>query len=72
MKSDVVKLDIDKVKYVSTGLRNKEDKLDIEKLETTPDDLSKLSNLVRNVVRKMNMMNWLKKVIISILLILGT
>ena len=66
MKSDVVKLDIDKVKYVSTGLRNKEDKLDIEKLETTPDDLSKLSNLVRNVVRKMNMMNWLKKVIISI------
>ena len=40
---------------VSTGLKslkNKVDKLDIGKLETTPGDLSKLSNVVKNDVIK--------------------
>ena len=39
------------------------DKLDIDKMETTPTDLSKLSNAVINeVVGKTIIMNWLKKV----------
>ena len=49
------KLDIDKLKSVSTNLSNlksKVDKLDIVKLETTPVDLSKLSNVVKNDVVK--------------------
>ena len=44
------KLDIDKLKSVSTNssnLKSKVDKLDIVKLETTPADLSKLSNIVK-------------------------
>ena len=54
-KSDVNKLDIDKLKNVPSGLsslKNKLDKLDIGKLETTPVDLSKLSNVVKNNVVK--------------------
>ena len=35
-----------------SNLKNKVDKLDIGKLETTPVDLSKLSNLVKNDVVK--------------------
>ena len=53
--SDVDKLDIDKLKNVSSGLsslKNKVDKLDIGKLEDTPVNLSKLSNVVRNSVVK--------------------
>ena len=34
------------------SLKSKVDKLDIEKLETTPVDLSKLSNVVKNHVAK--------------------
>ena len=51
LKSDVVKLDIYKLKNLPSGLRNlksKVDKLDIGKLETTPVDLSKVSNAVKN------------------------
>ena len=53
LKSDVDKLDIDKLKNVRNGLSNlksKVDELDTGKLETTPVDLSKLSNVVKNDV----------------------
>ena len=46
---------LDKLKNVPTDLSNlksKVDKLDIGKLETTPADLSKLSNVIQNVVEK--------------------
>ena len=53
------------------SLKSKIDKLDIGKLETTPVDLSKLSDTVNNeVFKKTDMMNWLKKVTLSRLLIL--
>ena len=44
--------------------KNKVDELNIGKLETTPVDLSKLSDVVKNEVVKKTvyMMNWLKKV----------
>ena len=48
-------IDVDKWKNVPTNLsylRNNVDKLDIEKLETTSDYLSKLSNVVKNDVIK--------------------
>ena len=43
--------------------KNKVDELNIGKLETTPVDLSKLSDVVKNEVVKKTvyMMNWLKK-----------
>ena len=50
LKSDVDKLDIDKLKNIPTNLNNlksKVDKLDGDKLENVPVDLSKLSNIVR-------------------------
>ena len=57
LKSNVDKLDIDELKIVLSNLNNlksKVDKLDIGKSETTPVDLSKLSNVVKNdVVKKM-------------------
>ena len=55
LKSDVDKLDIDKLKNIPSGvsnLKSKVDKLDIGKLETTPVDLSKLSTVVKNDVKK--------------------
>ena len=54
LESDVDKLDTDR-ENVPSGLNNVKynlDKLDIGKLETTPVDLSKLSNLVKNDVVK--------------------
>ena len=48
LKSDVDKLDINKLKNVPTSLsklESKVDKLNIGKLETTPVDLSKLSDV---------------------------
>ena len=54
LKSDVDKLDIDKLKNVPTNLSNfksKVDKLDVDKLVPVPVDLSKLSDVVKNVVR---------------------
>ena len=49
LKSDVDKLDIDKLKNVASNLSKlKEDKLDIGKLETTPVDLSKPGDAVKN------------------------
>ena len=55
LKSDVDKLDIDKLRNAPKNLSNlksKSDKLGIEKLETTLVDLSKLSNVVKNIVVK--------------------
>ena len=53
LKSNVDKLDIDKVKNVSTNLSNLKsevDKSDVHKLVPVPVDLSKLSNVVKNYV----------------------
>ena len=55
LKSDVDKLDIDKLKNVPSclnSIKSKVDKLDIGKLETTPIDLSKINNVVKDDVVK--------------------
>ena len=61
LKSDVGKLDVDKLKNVSSGLSNfksKVDQLDIGKLETTLVDLSKLSDAVKmNLLKRLNIKN---------------
>ena len=54
-KTDVDKLNIDKLKTVPTNLCNlksKVDKLDIDKLAPVPVNLSNLSNVVKNEVVK--------------------
>ena len=51
LKSDVEKLDTDKLKNVSSNLsdlKSKMDKLDDDKLVPVPVDLSKLSDVVKN------------------------
>ena len=74
LKSNVDKLDIEKLKNVPSGLnslRRKVDKLDLDKLVTVLVYLSSLSDVVKNdVVKKTNMMNWLIKLIILKILIL--
>ena len=55
LKSNVDKLNIDKLKNVPTDLNNLEskvDKLNVDKLVSVPVDLSKLSDVVRNDVIK--------------------
>ena len=55
LKSDVGKLDIDKLKNVPSGLsslKTKVDKLDVDKLVPVPVDLSKVSDIVKNDVVK--------------------
>ena len=56
LKTEVDKLDIDKLKSIPTNLsnlKNKVNKLDMWKLETSPVDSSKLSNIVKiDVVKK--------------------
>ena len=55
LKTEVDKLDIDKLKSLPNNLSNlksKVDKLDIDKLAPAPVDLSKLSNVVKNEVVK--------------------
>ena len=50
LKTEVDKLDIDKLKSLSnnlSSLKTKVDKLDIDKLLPLPADLSKLSNVVK-------------------------
>ena len=64
LKSDVDKLDIDKLKNVPNNLsylKSKVDELDIWKLETTPVDVSKLSSVVKNDVVKKTEYNELVK-----------
>ena len=60
LKSDVDKLDIDKLKHIPTNLSNLKttlDKLDVDELVPVPVDLSKLSDVVKNdVVKKMYIM----------------
>ena len=60
LKSNVGKLDIDKLKNVSTNLRNlksKVEKLDIDKLLPVPVDLVKLSDVVKMMsLKKMYIM----------------
>ena len=59
LKSDVDKLDINKLKNVGTdssNLKSKADKLDVYKLAPLPLDLSKQSDVVKNVVKKMYIM----------------
>ena len=51
LKTEVDKLDIDKLKSLPNNLSNLKtevDKLDIDKLAPVPADLSKLSNVVKN------------------------
>ena len=53
LKTEVDKLDIDKLKNLPnnlSNLKNKVDKLDIDKLVSVPVELSKLSNVVKNEV----------------------
>ena len=53
LKSDVDKLDIDKLKNVPANLSNlksKVDKLDVDKLLPVPVGLSKLTDVVKNHV----------------------
>ena len=60
LKSNVDKLDIDKLKNVPTNLSNlksKVDKLDVDKLVPVPVDLSKLSDVVKNNVIKKDVYN---------------
>ena len=55
LKSDVVKLDIDKLKNVPTNLgkvKNKVDKLDVDKLVPVPFDLSILNDVVKMMLLK--------------------
>ena len=65
LKSDVYRLDIDKITNIPSGLKLKSevDKWDIGKWETTPVDLSKLSDAVKNeVVKKTEFNESIKKV----------
>ena len=60
LKSDVDKLDIDKLKNMQTNLSNlksKVDKLDVDKLVPVPVDLSKLSDIVKDDVVKKDVYN---------------
>ena len=55
LKSNVDKLDIDKIKNIPSNLNNlksKKDKLDIHKLVLVPVDLSKLSDVVKMMLLK--------------------
>ena len=69
-----LKAGLDLSNYATSNLSNlnsKIDKLDIGKFETSPVDLSKLSRkLKKMLLKRLNMMNCLKKLIILILLIL--
>ena len=75
LKSDVDKLDFNKLKTVPSNLRNlisKVDKLDIGNLEITPVDLSKVSGVVKSgVVEKDEYDEFVKKLTILRLLILA-
>ena len=61
LKSDVGKLDVDKLKNVPNSwnnLKSKVDKLDVDKLVPTLVDLSKLSDAVKmNLLKRLNIKN---------------
>ena len=56
LKSNAYKINVDKLKNVSdnlTNLRNKIDKLDVDKLVTVPVDFSKISDaVIDDVIKK--------------------
>ena len=61
LKSNIEKLDIDKLKNGSTNLSNfesKVDKLDADKLVSVPVDLSNLSDVVKNDVVKKDVLKY--------------
>ena len=64
LKSDIDKLDIDKLEKVPSGLSNLKSKgntLDVDKLVSLPVELDKLSDVVKiMLVKRLNGMNWLK------------
>ena len=74
LKSEVDKLDIDKLEKAPTGLnslKSRVDKLDADKLVTVPVDLSEASDVVKNDVAKNTEYDeLLKKLVLFILLIL--
>ena len=56
LKSEIDKLDIDKLKKVPVGLnslKSKTEKLDVDKLVPVHVDLSKLSDAVKNCFKKL-------------------
>ena len=57
LKAEVDKLDINNVPTNLSNSKGKVDKLDIEKFETTPVDLSELSNVAKNDVVKKDAYN---------------
>ena len=60
LKSDVARLDIDKLKNVPNDLSNlksRENKLNVDTLITVPVDLCKLSGLIKNYVIKKDVYN---------------
>ena len=61
LKSDVDKLDIDKLEQVPIGLnslKSKVDKLIVDKLAPVPADLSKLSDVIKMMpLKRLNTMN---------------
>ena len=60
LKSNVGKLDIDKLKNAPTNLSNLKsnvDKLGVDKITPVPADLSKLSDVVKNDVVKIHLYN---------------
>ena len=73
LKSDVDRLDIDKLKRLPTNLSNlksKVDKLDIGKLESTPLDLRKVSNIIKNDTIKKSGYNKLVKTLMLLRLLI--
>ena len=63
LKSNVEELDIDKLKNVPSGSSNlkiKLDKLGVDKLVPVPVDLSKVSDVVKMLLKRLIVVNWLK------------
>ena len=63
LKSNVEELDRDKLKNVPSGSSNlkiKLDKLGVDKLVPVPVDLSKVSDVVKMLLKRLIVVNWLK------------
>ena len=63
LKSNVEELDIDKLKNVPSGSSNlkiKLNKLGVDKLVPVPVDLSKVSDVVKMLLKRLIVVNWLK------------
>ena len=67
LKSNVEELDIDKLKNVPSGSSNlkiKLDKLGVDKLVPVPVDLSKVSDVVKMLLKRLIVVNWLKTLMV--------